>query len=272
MQRRTTRSAAIREIYRSGALATLARRAAGYRSDLDFAAFHKETIEEVFAGFDVDFLAVSAIKVDHRLQPLGGFDCVPLGLPESIVRSYQEVADADVVAPALYSNPGRIVSQATVLSEDAWLDHRFFRDHCRRYDIQRALMFGVLYPGHARKFITVEYLGSPNNGSFPGVDGGLLELATFPFTLAWLLRKGAMDDAMLERRFHALADLTGGELAALRKYVNSPYSDLAEQADAASPRRRLRLPSHAGGWDGAARDPLSRPPASRLFRDRPSLE
>ncbi|OZB16922.1 MAG: hypothetical protein B7X53_07635, partial [Hyphomonas sp. 34-62-18] len=73
--------------------------------------------------------------------------------------------------------------------------------------------------------------GRPDdNKTWEELDLRLLEIATFPFALSWLFRKGAIDEARYNRYIERLSDLTPNQILYLRKFVNSPWQDLATQA------------------------------------------
>jgi len=57
-----------------------------------------------------------------------------------------------------------------------------------------------------------------------------IELASFPFALAWLYRFGIFDETRLKKMFFLLSGLTESRLLNLRKYINSPLQNFDQQA------------------------------------------
>lgn len=194
--------------------------------DLSFGSYQKEVLEAAFDGVEFDFLAVSTIDLASPDSP----HSVLLGLDRHILKSYEQIAPYDVISPRVYSNPGRVVSHTDVLSIDAWLDHPFYRSHCRAFDIHNALMLSYPVPGRRNTVLAMEYLGAPNNRSWKCFDTRRLELATLPFALAWQFRRGLIDGAELAHRFMALSNLSETKLSHIRKYVNATWQGLSEQA------------------------------------------
>jgi len=194
-----------------------------------FSKFHKDMLEGLVTGFRINFLATSSIRLCRNFQP-DGVQSILLNLPEKIVENYNNIAHHDVIAPVVYKNPGRIIKPDMIFNEDIWLNHPFFEAHCKLFDIHRAMMVGYLYPGKDWQYVTVEYLGTPDNLTWHEFDYEQLEMATFPFVLAWLYRNDALDDSRLARYFWALHDLTASELLHIRKYINCQHKQLKQQA------------------------------------------
>jgi len=194
--------------------------------DVDFGAYQKQVLEAAFEGVLFDFFAVSTIDLASPDNP----HSVLLGLDRQVLNSYQQIASQDVISPKVYSNLGRLVSHTDVMDVDAWLDHPFYRSHCRVFDIENALMLSYPVPGRRNTILALEYLGAPNNRSWRRFDPRRLELATLPFALAWQFRRGLIDGAELAHRFMALSNLSETKLSHIRKYVNATWQGLGEQA------------------------------------------
>jgi len=226
------RSHQIRDLYRKSSLDHIYRQSLKLShssiGDVEYSEFQRDELEGLF-GIRFDFLASSVINLDQDGMPTD-LECTRINLPESIEDSYLRVAAHDDMAGTLYAYPGRIIRHTQLRSHEAWLEHTFYLDHCRIFDIERAMMVGFLYPGRDRKYIAFEYLGARDNLTWKHLDDHILELGTFPFALAWLYRKGAIDDVRLRRYLTALEDLTTSEIANLRIYINKPYDNLAQQA------------------------------------------
>jgi hypothetical protein len=226
-------STAVREFFREKSLQNLMRAAArfpeGRRGDADFGTFQFRTLEELFVGARFDFGAISAIRLNEEQLP-AGFDCVFLDLDESILRNYDKVAAYDLLSPVVHTNPGRVVSHDMVFDAQAWLSSPLFLNHCKVYDFHKVMRIAFRYPSMDRKVISFDFMGSIENNTWESLDTRLLELACFPFALTWFLRKGVLDDARYVKYMSRLSDLTPTQLLYLRKFVNSPWQDLALQA------------------------------------------
>jgi hypothetical protein len=223
----------MRELYKRASLLTCLRLATRLpfteAGDLDFARYQIETLEGIFAGVKFDFFSVATTHVDKNHQPLG-FDCVLLNIDSSIVQNYSAVAAFDELSPIVSLNPGRAIQNSDIYDRDRWQKSPLYTDHCRIYDIHKILRVAFRFPAMDRKVISFDYLGSIENGTWQALDLPQFELATFPFALAWMYRKGTIDDARLAYCFGKLSDLSPTHLTHLRKYVNSPWQDLATQA------------------------------------------
>lgn len=226
-------SSAVREFFSTKSLNNLVRAASrfpeGPRGDADLCAFQTRTLEEIFAGVRFDFSAVSTMRLDDELLP-AGFDCVLMNVDESILRNYSKVAAHDLLSPVVHSNPGRIVSHDMVFDAQAWQASPLFLHHCKVYDFHKVMRIAFRYPSMDRTVISFDFMGAAENDTWDALDSRLLELACFPFALTWFLRKGALDDARYAKYISRLSDLTPTQILYLRKFVNSPWQDLALQA------------------------------------------
>lgn len=226
-------SNAVREFFREKSLKNLMRAASrfppGRHGDADFCAFQFQTLQELFFGAKFDFGAISAMRLNDEFLPVG-FDCVLLNVDESILRNYDKVASHDLLSPVVHNNPGRIVTHDVVFDAQAWQASPLFLNHCKVYDFHRVMRIAFRYPSMDRKVISFDFMGSVDNNTWETLDARLVELACFPFALTWFLRKGALDDAMYAKYMSRLYDLTPTQLLYLRKFVNSPWQDLAMQA------------------------------------------
>jgi len=223
----------LRDFFKRTSLSQLMRTAKriprGAHGDNDFAKLQIELLEGIFTGVRIDFCAISTVQLDNSFMP-AAFDCVFLKIAPSIVENYASVAAFDELSPVVHQNPGRIVSHDMVFDAQAWQASPLFTKHCRIYDIHKVMRVAFQYPSMDRKVISFDYLGTGENGTWRDLDHRLLEIATFPFALSWLLRKGAIDEARYDRYMERLADLTPNQIQYLRKYVNSPWQDLSLQA------------------------------------------
>lgn len=224
---------AIRAIYSTTSLANIAywakRCEKGELGDKEFSAIQRKIVEGHLAGFSFDFLTTSIINCDQNLAPVEA-NVVCLDIDASLATGYAEVAHYDEVSPLAYINSGKLVRSEKLRTLDEWRNHPIYQQHCKYYDIDKGLTISFQSPERHRTFLAFEYLASSDPHDWDKVDAHYLELATFPFALAWYFRKGMMDEAALERRFLAISDLTETQLTHIRKYVNSPDKSFREQS------------------------------------------
>jgi len=197
--------------------------------DNDFAKYQIETLEGVFPGARFDFCSISTLLLDRNFMP-AGFDCVLLNIDPSLIDNYASVAAYDELSPIVHLNPGRLVSHHDVFDPQSWQASPLFLKHCLIYDLHKVMRVAFQYPAMDRKVISFDYLGAGENGTWDTLDHRLLEIATFPFALSWLFRKGVIDESRFARYMERLSDLTPNQILYLRKYVNSPWQDLSVQA------------------------------------------
>jgi hypothetical protein len=79
---------------------------------------------------------------------------------------------------------------------------------------------GFLNPGHESTFLSFDYMGDENNVDWVPFNHVKIELASFPFALAWLYRSGVFDELRLKKMYLLLSGLTENRLLNLRKYIN----------------------------------------------------
>ena len=225
----------IRDIYSASMLAEIAKWAKALEwsesGDREYSDLQRKIIQSHFPGFFFDFLTTSIIICDENYMPVDA-NVVCLNISNALVDGYSTVAEFDEISPLSYMNTGRAVSSENLRSMDEWKTQPIFELHCRFFDIAKMLTISFRSREHARKYLAFEYIASSDQISWKHFDHNQLELATFPFALAWYYRKGMMDDAMLEQRFLALSGLTETQLSHIRKHVNSPGLSLLEQSEA----------------------------------------
>lgn len=198
--------------------------------DLEFSEYQREVLQRIFPGFTYEFCTTSTITPDAQLIP-GEIITVNLNLSDDIIDSYMQHMQDDELSPVVYLNPGRALNYTQVCADENVAAHPFFINHCHPFKIHKAISVGYLYPEHTNTFITFDYLGDEQNKSWHGFFHSRLELASFPFALAWLYRRKVMDQAVLSNRFKIMQDLTERQLENLRKFINSPEQSFKEQAD-----------------------------------------
>jgi len=137
----------------------------------------------------------------------------------------------DDLSPLVYANPGRALNYTHVYQSDRLENHPFFVKHCRKFGIHHAISVGFFYPGHESTFLSFDYLGDEANVNWVPFNHVKIELASFPFALAWLYRFGIFDQTRLKKMFFLLSGLTESRLLNLRKYINSPLQNFDQQAN-----------------------------------------
>ena len=194
-----------------------------------FSAFQRDVLRRIFPGFTYQFCVTSTVMTAQDLNP-ESVSSVCLDLPDEILLSYMMVAQYDRISPIIFANPGRAVSTAQIHSDEERHLHPFFHLHAANFNIDRGISIGYNYPGHHTTFIAFDYLSDAQNETWLHFDFTRLELATFPFALAWFARRGMIDMKELEKRFHLIADLTEHQLGNLRKFINCPDESYEQQA------------------------------------------
>ena len=226
-------SKSIRSIYSSSSLAEIAKWASqcerGDEGDREFSNIQRQIIQGLLPAFSFDFLATSLIVCDGNFMPVDT-DVVCLNIDDALAEGYRAVAQYDEVSPLCYLNSGRAVSTEKMRTADEWHNHPVYEQHCRFFDIEKMITISFRSREFQTKHLAFEYLASSDHVTWNLFDHRQLELASFPFALAWYFRRGLMDDATLARRFLALSDLTESKLNHIRMYVNSPDLTLPEQA------------------------------------------
>jgi len=194
-----------------------------------FAAFQVDRFHGLFAPLKIDSMAISLVETDTHAAPLS-IDCVLYRLDPAILENYERIAEHDLMAPIVYANPGKIISHEEIISQEKWLKHPFYLEHCALFEIHSSMMINFRVPGRDFKHVTLEYLGGADNQSFRVFNKKLLELGSLPFALSWLFRQRFIDEPKYKAWMSRLVDLTSTQLTFLRTYVSKPEVELSEQA------------------------------------------
>ncbi|MEP4052511.1 MAG: hypothetical protein ABJN22_09725 [Litorimonas sp.] len=197
--------------------------------NLEFSAFQNRVFEDIFPDFTYEFCATSQIKLSEKGDILD-IITVSWNLPDESLASYMQNSHFDELSPMVYANPGRALNYTHVMRAERVEEHPFFINHCLKYGINHAMSVGFLNPGHESTFLSFDYLGDKNNVDWIQFDHIKIELASFPFALAWLYRSGVFDELRLKKMFLLLSGLTESRLLNLRKYINSPLLSFDQQA------------------------------------------
>jgi hypothetical protein len=197
--------------------------------NLAFADFQNRIFEQIFPDYTYEFCTTSQIKLSETGEILG-LSTVNWNLPDACITSYMEHAHLDGLSPLVYANPGRALNYTHVYQGDRLEDYPFFIEHCHKFGIHHAISVGFLYPGHESTFLSFDYLGDESNLNWMPFDHTKIELASFPFALAWLFRSGAFDEVRLRKMFLLLSGLTENKLLNLRKYIGAPLQSFEQQA------------------------------------------
>jgi hypothetical protein len=197
--------------------------------NLEFAAFQNRVFEDIFPDFTYEFCTTSQIKLSEKGDILDIIS-VNWNLPDECLVSYMQNAHLDELSPLVYANPGRALNYTHICRAERVQDHPFFVNHCLKYGIHHGMSVGFLNPGHESTFLSFDYLGDENNIDWVPFNHIKIELASFPFALAWLFRSGIFDELRLKKMFLLLSGLSESRLLNLRKYINSPLQSFNQQA------------------------------------------
>jgi len=224
---------AIKELFKTDSLDEILRTAKSLpvttEGNLAFSAFQNDVFERIFPGFTYEFCATSQIKLSENGDVLD-LVSVNWNLPDEIMVSYLQNAHLDDLSPLVYANPGRALNYTHVCRTEIAEDHPFFANHCRKFGVHHAMSVGFLYPGHESTFLSFDYLGDATNVDWVTFNHVKIELASFPFALAWFFRFGLFDEVRLKKMFLLLSGMTENRLLNLRKYINSPLQNFEQQA------------------------------------------
>ena len=197
--------------------------------DLTFSAFQNRVFEDIFPDFTYEFSTISQTKLTEKGEILG-LSTVSWNLPDGCLESYLEHAHLDTLSPLVYANPGRALNYTHIWRAERIEAYEFFRKHCRKFGIHQAMSVCFLYPGHESTFFSFDYMGDENNVDWVPFNHIKIELASFPFALAWLYRSGVFDLLRLKKMFLLLSGMTENRLLNLRKYINAPMQSFDQQA------------------------------------------
>lgn len=197
--------------------------------NLEFSAFQNSVFERIFPDFTYEFCTTSQITLSDKGEMLG-LVTSNWNLPDECVTSYMQHAHLDGLSPLVYANPGRALNYTHVYQGDRLENYPFFVKHCHKFGIFHAISVGFLYPGHESTFLSFDYLGDELNQNWVPFNHDKIELASFPFALAWLFRSDVFDEKRLKKMFLLLSGLTENRLLNLRKYINAPLHNFEQQA------------------------------------------
>ena len=197
--------------------------------NLVFSAFQNRVFEDVFPDFTYEFCTTSQTKLSEKGELLD-ITTVLWNLPDECLLSYMQHAHFDTLSPVVYANPGRALNYTHVCRSERLEDYPFFTNHCLKFGIHQAMSVGFLNPGHESTFLSFDYMGDEHNIDWVQFDHVKIELASFPFALAWLYRSSVFDELRLKKMFLLLSGLTESRLLNLRKYINAPLESFDQQA------------------------------------------
>ena len=193
----------------------------------------QEYLQKHLSGFKYDFATASIIRVDKHKRPLDVKSYLHnFSEPDDVVlASYYEAIEHDHLSKLVYMNPGWALSHQDVFPGPPE-NHAFFQQHASKFGFAKSYSLGFYQPLHDRVFLAFDYLGSIENPTWEAFDPEVLELASFPFALAWLHLSDHIGERVLEEHFAALSDLKPFQLAMVRVFINQPDIGLKKQADA----------------------------------------
>jgi len=223
----------IRQIYRrenlKSILACAQRTPGDAEGHVAFARFQRDMLQDAFGEFRLDGLLVTTSTTNSAFHP-EQLQCVFLDVSPAILESYQASKVPDPFFPLVHRYPGRAVYNLGLMTDEDWRKNKLYTEHCSMFGIYRFLRIGVQYPGKDHHFVSLDYIAGEANDTWKDYEMAHFELASFPFHLAWLYRYNALDAHRLKTYFERLGDLSASQITYLRKYVNSPWQDLAAQA------------------------------------------
>ena len=197
--------------------------------NLIFSAFQNRVFEDIFPDFTYEFSTVSQTKLSEKGDIID-ISTVIWNLPDACLENYMEHAHLDTLSPMVYANPGRALNYTHICRAERLEDYAFFVHHCLKFGIHQAMSVGFLNPGHESTYLSFDYMGDEDNVDWVIFDHLKIELASFPFALAWFYRFGVFDSLRLKKMFLLLSGLTESRLLNLRKYINSPLQSYEQQA------------------------------------------
>lgn len=198
--------------------------------NLEFSAYQNKVFERIFPGFTYQFCATSQVSLSEKGEMLD-LNTVSWNLPDECIQSYMVHGHLDELSPMVYANPGRALNYTYVCRHERVEEHPFFIEHCHKFGIHHAISVGFLHPGHESTFLSFDFLGDENNIDWVPFNHIKIELASFPFALAWLYRAGIFDESKLRKMFLLLQGLTESRLLNLRKYINASLQSFDQQAN-----------------------------------------
>lgn len=198
--------------------------------DLEFSAVQARIFERIFPHFSYQYCTTSQMRLAETGEVLG-LSSVNWNLPDNVVMSYLQHAHLDDLSPLVYANPGRALNYTHVCRDELVTEHPFFLAHAHKYNVHYVISVGFLHPGHENTFLCFDFMGDESNPEWVLFDHIKIELAAFPFALAWYFRSGIFDELKLKKMYHLMSGLTENKLLNLRKYINSPMQSYPQQAE-----------------------------------------
>lgn len=197
--------------------------------DAQFVSFQRDILQHAFSAFKYDVCTINFIEATNRNVVIDD-STVCFGVSRELLDDYETGDFIDPLAPLVFANAGRLVSLSMIMPWSEFKAHSYFKNYLSKFGIIDGAAIGFLLPAHHHSFIMFGYGVFENAYEWQQFDHTRLELASFPFLLAWLFRKGLIDLVELERRFLLLEGWTESQIQNLRKFVNSPHQDFKEQA------------------------------------------
>lgn len=196
---------------------TLPQTAAG---DLEFSAYQQSVFQRIFPGLNYEFCTASRVDLSND-ETILGLKTTNYNLPDEIVSSYLVNSKYDELSPISYDYPGRALNYTHVCREERVKDHPFFQNHCVKFGIYHAMTIAFLHPWHSNTLLTFDYMGGEKNDNWMRLPHVKIELASFPFALAWLFRDSKIDYGIIKKYFLLLSGLTESRILNLRGYINN---------------------------------------------------
>jgi len=188
--------------------------------DLEFSAYQQSVFQRIFPGLTYEFCTTSRVDLSDD-ETILGLNTTNYNLPDEIVASYLINSKYDELSPISYDYPGRALNYTHVCRVERIKDHPFFQNHCVKFGIHHAMTIAFLHPWHSNTLLTFDYMGDEKNDNWMRLSHVKIELASFPFALAWLFRDGKIDYGIMKKYFLLLSGLTENRFLNLRGYINN---------------------------------------------------
>lgn len=199
--------------------------------DLEFSAYQQAIFQSIFPGLTYEFCTTSRVDLSEQYE-IQELQTTIYNLPDEIIASYLANAHYDELTPISFNYAGRALNYTHVCRAELVEEHPFFQNHCLKFGIYHALTIAFLHPGHSKTLLTIDYMGDEDNRNWMRLPHVKIELASFPFALAWLFRDGKLDNGMIKRYFLLMEGLTENRLLNLRGFINNTglnFTDLGKK-------------------------------------------
>lgn len=185
-----------------------------------FSKFQQQRIHNLLPGFAYEYWSTMVATLSSMGQQTE-IKTIDQNLSHETIPNYIEKFRDNEMTHLVYANPGRAFGNYTPIRGKA------LYPHSKSMDIR----LGYTLPGHDRTFIIFNFLGEVISAQCENLDLIELEIALFPFGLAWLYQSDKIDLSKFARYMSCIEGLTKSRFLNLRKYINAPHQTLSQQAE-----------------------------------------